>query len=60
MSRRAGAALTALALALIAGCGVRAQAGPDILPTLPPPTATPTATQQATATSSPSPSTDPG
>lgn len=53
MRRAAVAALAALALA---GCGVRAQDEPDILPTPPaPPTATPTATEAPTSTPVPTP-----
>ena len=54
MRRAAAAALAALA---VAGCGVRTQDEPDILPTAPPlPTATPTATEAPTSTPAPTPS----
>jgi hypothetical protein len=53
--RRPAAAL-AVAVALIAGCGVDTQSEPDVLRSPPaPPTATPTATQEATGSPTPSP-----
>lgn len=48
MRRRTGGCLAALtAVAVLAGCGVRAQRQPEILPTPPAPTATPSADEQS-------------